>query len=143
RLCPYGPTWPWTARTEPCVPQQRAFGWLAGTLQAFPNTTYRCGAVFELVDRRHAGQAVPDLDQALGRPLGRPIGQFGSSAEALSFAGNICRRGVGGDVVVGIDSECRQFECSFGTVLPWSRHSSLQSAAQASEIVAESFIAKE
>src|SRR5215813_2449507 len=53
----------------------------------FPDPAHRRLLVRERLDGCNAGNAVPDLDQPVRRPLGNQAGQFLLAAEALPLAG--------------------------------------------------------
>lgn len=78
-------------------------------LNGLPDTADRGLPVRELLDRTHARQAVPDLDQPRSRPLSRQFGQFFLALEALGFgvAPGLGDRTEGPDVVVLINREDR------------------------------------
>jgi hypothetical protein len=102
---------------------------------ALPNIA--CGSLdlLEALDRLHSGQAVPNRDQAFGGPIGREAIQFLRGCEELKLSvgsGDFLVGREGGDVVVSIDGERRDFVISFAAALrPCSIHHSGRGHMQA------------
>lgn len=60
---------------------------------------------FEVAERRHAGEGVPDLDQPLGGPVGGELRQFLLARESRVVVRDLIPGEVGGDGVVGVNGK--------------------------------------